>query len=126
MLSETKILIARGAKPIFTENNESPLHWAVRGGHADQVDLLLQTFPELNVYAVNDRGESPMEIARTFGYDFITKRLWEHGQQHNQVPPTLNTVVNESQVHDTGAVRTSLAAKPKGGPKKLTLKKLDS
>ena len=103
---------------------ETPLHWAVRGGHKNLIELLLKHHPELSVYSYNDRMETPIDMARTQGYLDIVELLWEHAQAHNQVPATLNTVVNESQVHDTG-VKT-MTMKPKGGVRKLTIKRNQS
>ena len=122
MMEPTLALLRREAKMTITVSKETPLHWAVRGGHRDQVHTLLQRHPELSVYAMNDRMESPMDMARTLGFGTIVELLWEHAQAHNQVPPTLNTVHNEAQVHDTGV--QTMQMKPKGGVKKLTIKRL--
>jgi ankyrin repeat protein len=121
LLEQTKTLLQRQAKIVTTVTKETPLHWAVRGGHHEIVELLLTRHQELSVYALNDRMESPMEIARTLGFGTIVQLLWEHAEAHGQVPPTLNTVLNESQIHDTG-IRT-MSMKPKGGVRKLTIKR---
>jgi ankyrin repeat protein len=122
MTEQTQALLRREAQMITTVSKETPLHWAVRGGNRDQVEVLLQRHPELSVYALNDRMESPMDMARTLGFGTIVQTLWEHAQAHNQVPPTLNTVSNEQHVHDSGV--QTMHMKPKGGVRKLTVKRL--
>lgn len=123
MIEETKALLRRDAKLVTTVSKETPLHWAVRGGYPDEVSVLLQRHPELSVYALNDRMESPMEMARTLGFGEIVQLLWDHATAHGQVPPTLNTVHNQEQVHDSGI--TTMHMKPKGGVRKLTIKRME-
>jgi ankyrin repeat protein len=121
LLDLTSTLLQRQAKMITTVTKETPLHWAVRGGHRDIVALLLTRHPDLSVYALNDRMESPMEVSRTLGFGSIVQLLWEHGEAHNQVPPTLNTVFNTSQLHESAGIKP-MTMKPKGGVRKLTIK----
>lgn len=114
----------RGAKIVNTVTKETPLHWAVRGGHTDQVEILLLRRPELSVYALNDRMESPMQMANTLGFGDLILLLQQHAEAHHQVPPALNTVVNDVQTHEPIAINT-MKMKPKGGVRKLTIKRLD-
>lgn len=116
----TATLLQRQCKLITTVTKETPLHWAVRGGHIDVIQLLLIRRPELSSYALNERMESPMDIARTLGFADIIHLLWAHAEAHGQTAPTLNTVYNEPQLHVTGNLKLT-SSKPKT-VKKLTVK----
>ena len=124
LVDRTKELLDRGARVISTVTKESPLHWAVRCEQPDlrndTLRLLFEKRPEVTVYEYNDRSETAMDMAKVSGTEETIELLKQHAAATGQSPPSENVVVNETHVHE-GGVRMNM--KPKGGVRKLTIKR---
>ena len=84
------------------------------------IKLLLEKRPDVAVYEFNDRNENPIEMARKIGSDEAVQLLEKHAESTGQSPPSDNVVNNEAHVHEGGTRNTM---KPKGGVRKLTVKR---
>jgi len=65
LVKTAELLLSRDVKLLKTKGGEDALHWASRGGSIDIISLLLQKYPDINVYAKNEREESAVHLART-------------------------------------------------------------
>jgi ankyrin repeat protein len=72
------ILLEAGAKHVANESGNSPLHWACMNGQKGMVQLLLEKFSDLDVYAKNSFGRSPFTEAIGHGHEEIARQLLEH------------------------------------------------
>jgi hypothetical protein len=76
---QVKMLIQDGLAPLElrTDAGQTPLHWAVLGGHLLVVELLLDGGSD--ACAVDNRGLTTLHMAANKGFDQILRRLLEHG-----------------------------------------------
>lgn len=86
----------------------------------ETLQLLFKERPNVSVYEYNDRSETPMDMAQVSGTEETINLLKQHAEATGQSPPTDNVVSNEALVHE-GPVRMTM--KPKGGVRKLTIKR---
>lgn len=78
-LAKLKTLIAENPDlaNAKNENQETPLHAAVSGGHLDIVDLLIAA--EADVNAVDNQKRTPLHLACYDGHKEIVEKLISHG-----------------------------------------------
>jgi 7,8-dihydropterin-6-yl-methyl-4-(beta-D-ribofuranosyl)aminobenzene 5'-phosphate synthase len=78
-LAKLKTLIAENPDlaNAKNENQETPLHAAVSGGHLDIVDLLIAAKADVN--AVDNQKRTPLHLACYDGHEEIAEKLISHG-----------------------------------------------
>lgn len=96
-----KLLVAHGADPLAPQLGLSPLHIAIKFGHADLVSTIVRTDPRsLNTVDTLGKGYTPLSWAITLNQTAIARQLL-----------TLGANASQHVLHDTGMTPVMLATK---------------
>ena len=113
-VARMRVLLAENPKLVHERDKEgsTPLHWAAWKGHANVVDLLLESGADIQAHNENFHwGTTALHAAAHGNHRAAAEVLLAHGADVNAVRSTgSGTPLEETKVHNATAVARVLRA----------------